>query len=112
MSESDGLDTKARAWVNYTAEHSTLEERLVAYAILIEGRWRGLSDGERLRLMALCCRECGAIAGKCDCPSPFDATLPWRCPRCKLRYTAGSDSTVAHRTRGEQLCILCTEACR
>lgn len=32
-----------------------------AWRALIEQRWRELSDGERLRLMALCCRECGAI---------------------------------------------------
>ncbi len=87
---------------------------------LIEQRWREMSDGERLRLMALCCRECGAIAKRhaadqtprCDCPKPFDTTLPWRCPRCQLLYGVGSDSQVAHRERGLQYCIACTESQR
>ena len=42
------------------------EERLAEYAKLIEERWRGLSDGERLTLMGLCCRDCGAITAAKD----------------------------------------------
>ena len=99
---------------------SALEIKLGQWAALIEQRWRELSDGERLRLMALCCRECGAIAKRhaadrtprCDCPSPFDTTLSWRCPRCQSLYGAGSDSQLAHRDRGQQFCIACTEQTR
>lgn len=59
----------------------TMEADLAAWSQLIEQRWREMSDGERLRLMALCCRECGAIAKRyavdqaprCECERTADA---------------------------------------
>jgi hypothetical protein len=46
---------------------ATIEAQLVTYATLIEQRWRVLSDGERLTLMEMCCRGCGALDPKCYC---------------------------------------------
>lgn len=43
-----------------------LEAKLAEYARRIEQHWRGLSDGERLRLMELCCKGCGAVEHKLD----------------------------------------------
>lgn len=112
------------AWHLHGARmNEDIKIQLARYAALIEQRWRNLSDGERLRLMTLCCRACGAIAKRyaadqtppCACPKPFDTALttpPWRCPRCQLLYGAGSDSAVAHCQRGLQHCIACTESQR
>jgi len=49
-----------------------IEERLAKYARLIEERWRSLSDGERLTLMALCCRYCGTLELPCWCDPAYD----------------------------------------
>jgi len=48
-------------------EVQTIEQRLAAYARLIEERWRALSDGERLTLMGMACRGCGSLDTGCQC---------------------------------------------
>ncbi len=42
-----------------------MELRLREWAREIESRWRQLSDGERVTLMALCCTGCGTLKLPC-----------------------------------------------
>lgn len=41
-----------------------IDKQLDSYALMIEQRWRALSDGERLRLMGMACSRCGALTGR------------------------------------------------
>ena len=49
---------------------TALDRDWAKYAALIEERWRGLSDGDRLKLMALCCADCGAITAASEDGQP------------------------------------------
>lgn len=48
-------------------EDLLIEGRLREWAAKIEAEWRRLSDGERVTLMALCCRGCGSLDTSCQC---------------------------------------------
>lgn len=44
---------------------AVMDQRLREWAAKIEAEWRRLSDGERVTLMALCCRHCGTLNLPC-----------------------------------------------
>lgn len=44
-----------------------IDKRLAEWAEKIKRAWLSYSDGERLTLMALCCRGCGTTNLPCHC---------------------------------------------
>lgn len=38
-----------------------------ALMLLAEDRWRSMTDEDRMKLMKLCCRDCGVMDPTCRC---------------------------------------------
>ncbi len=56
--------------MRFGSEELTLEEQKLVRQAGIEGRWRGLSDDERMSLIAMCCVGCGQITKAQDGSPP------------------------------------------